>query len=60
MTVQYNDQLMPASSNERMYVYMKGNLAPIVIESNIDFAVKYWRKKQKSNPNIYWVIKKNE
>ena len=57
MTIQYNDQLMPPSSNERMYVYMKGNLAPIAIETNIDFAVKYWAKRKETNTNIYWEIK---
>ena len=41
----------------KMYVYMRGNLAPICIETDIDFAIKFWTKRKESNSNIYWEIK---
>ena len=39
-----------------MKVYI-GNLKyPTVIETNLIFAIPYWTKRKKANPNIHWKI----
>jgi hypothetical protein len=46
----------------KMYVYAskKKNsmheLTPIVVESNIEFALPYWTKRKQANPAIFWRI----
>jgi len=34
-----------------------GNLTPIVIESNLGWALPYWTARQRQNRNIFWEIK---
>ncbi len=29
-------------------------MTPIVVETNIQFALPYWTKRKQSNPNIFW------
>ena len=60
MSNQYNDQLMPVGLHyhgKKMFVYMKGNLAPICIETDIEFGLKYWMKRKETNDNIRWEIR---
>jgi hypothetical protein len=33
---------------------LMGQMTPIVIETNIEFALPYWTKRKQSNPNIFW------
>jgi len=33
---------------------LMGQMTPIVIETNIGFALPYWTKRKQSNPNIFW------
>ena len=46
-----------------MYIYLSkkrdylGNLTPIVIESNLEWAVPYWTKQKQTNPTMFWEIK---
>jgi hypothetical protein len=35
---------------------MQGQATPIVVESNIAWALPYWRQRRLINPDIYWVI----
>jgi hypothetical protein len=44
-----------------MRVYLRGsrpdawgNPMPIVIESNVAWALPYWQDRKRSNPDIYW------
>jgi hypothetical protein len=46
-----------------MRVYIKngnrdawGNPRPIVIETNINWALPYWQHRKKINPDLYWTI----
>lgn len=46
-----------------MKVYLRGSpknsqgqATPIVVESNIAWALPYWRQRRLINPDIYWVI----
>ena len=32
---------------------------PIVIETNIEYALKYWKARKLVNPDINWVISSN-
>jgi hypothetical protein len=38
-----------------MLVYMKTK-TPIVIETNLEYALPYWQKRKLSNPEIRWTI----
>ena len=46
-----------------MYVYASkrrgfaGQLTPIVVESNLSYAIPYWTKRKLANPAIFWEIK---
>lgn len=33
---------------------LMGQMTPIVIETNIEFALPYWIKRKQINPNIFW------
>jgi microcystin degradation protein MlrC len=33
-----------------------GNAVPIVIESNVEWALPYWQGRKQTNPDIYWTI----
>ena len=35
------------------------NNSPICIETNIEYALKYWAKRKEQNPDIQWVISSN-
>jgi hypothetical protein len=37
-----------------MTVFVKGSRAPLVIETNIAWAVPYWENRRKINPKLYW------
>jgi hypothetical protein len=39
-----------------LHVYVRPYKTPIVIESNIDWALLYWKRRRHANPNIYWKI----
>ena len=47
----------------KMYVYgsTKVNLmyefTPIVVETNLAFAIPYWERRKRSNPKLFWVLK---
>ena len=32
---------------------------PIVIETNIEYALKYWSERKRHNPKIQWVLSSN-
>ena len=32
----------------------QGKMTPIVIETNLDWAIPYWTDRKKSNPNLFW------
>ena len=32
----------------------KSRYAPIVIETNLDWAIPYWTARKRTNPNIFW------
>lgn len=36
----------------QLKVYLKGRKTPIVIESNLAYAIPYWKKQKQLNPNI--------
>lgn len=46
-----------------MYVYASkarnfwGELTPVVIETNLDYAIPYWTQRKQANPKIFWEIK---
>jgi hypothetical protein len=46
----------------KMRVYMSRRLnpmfemTPIVVETNLAWAVPYWTERKKSNPRIFWEI----
>jgi hypothetical protein len=42
---------------QRLYVYVRPRKGPIVIESNIAWALQYWRHRKHHNPNIHWEIR---
>lgn len=35
---------------------LMGEMTPIVIETNLAWAIPYWIKRKQCNPNIFWVI----
>jgi hypothetical protein len=35
---------------------LMGQLTPIVIETNLDWALPYWTKRKKTNSKIFWEI----
>ncbi len=45
-----------------MRVYMSrhrnlmGQMTPIVIETNLAWALPYWRQRRRLNPKIFWEI----
>ena len=39
-----------------MTVYIKGRIRPLVIETNIEWALPYWTKRKQLNPLIFWQI----
>jgi len=39
-----------------MKVYIKGRRDPLVIETNIEWALPYWTKRRQLNPLIRWQI----
>lgn len=45
----------------RVYVSKKknlqGHMTPIVIETNLAWAIPYWTKRKQVNPNLFWEIK---
>jgi hypothetical protein len=46
-----------------MYIYgstarnYMGQLTPIVVESNLAYAIPYWTKRKLENPKLFWEIK---
>ena len=47
-----------------MYVYLTtspknymGERTPIVVETNLAWAVPYWEKRRQTNPDLRWEIK---
>jgi hypothetical protein len=46
----------------KMRVYMSrhrnlsGELTPIVVETNLAWALPYWHKRRTMNPKIFWEI----
>ena len=40
-----------------MKVYLRGGTDPIVIETNLAWALPYWVKRKQRNPKIYWRFK---
>jgi hypothetical protein len=46
-----------------LYVYVSktrnlmGQLTPIVVETNLAYAIPYWTKRKQMNPKIFWEIK---
>jgi hypothetical protein len=40
-----------------MKVYLRGRSDPLVIETNLAWAIPYWTKRKQVNPNIYWRLK---
>lgn len=40
-----------------MKIYLRGTTNPIVIETNVAWALPYWTKRKQLNPKIYWVTK---
>jgi len=46
-----------------MYVYasthrnLMGNLTPIVVETNLEYAIPYWTKRKQANPKLFWEFK---
>jgi len=44
----------------RMYVYLRPltrRTAPIVVETNLRWALPYWQARKQLNPNITWSIR---
>lgn len=41
----------------RMYVYLRSSKDPIVIETNLAWALPYWEARKRVNPNLYWRTK---
>jgi hypothetical protein len=37
-----------------MLIYLGRGTTPIVIETNLEFALRYWRQRQRTNPDIRW------
>jgi hypothetical protein len=37
-----------------MKVYVRGSKQPLVIETNLEWAIPYWTKRKQANPRIYW------
>lgn len=35
---------------------LSGQMTPIVIETNLDWAIPYWTQRRKQNPKIFWEI----
>jgi len=33
-----------------------GNRVPIAIETDIEWAIKYWTDRKKKNPDIWWEV----
>ena len=33
---------------------LQGQMTPIVVETNLAWAVPYWTKRKKTNPKIFW------
>lgn len=33
---------------------LQGDLTPIVIETNLAWAIPYWTERRKSNPRLFW------
>lgn len=47
-----------------MHVYLSKNLnpytfqmTPIVVETNLEWAIPYWSNQKQKNPKIFWEIK---
>lgn len=34
----------------------QGLRTPIVVESNLDWALPYWTRRKQSNPKLFWEI----
>ena len=32
------------------------NKVPFCIETNIEYALKYWKKRKEANPDIQWIL----
>lgn len=39
-----------------MRVYIRGAKDPIVIETNLAWAIPYWKKRKHLNPDIRWTF----
>lgn len=37
-----------------LFVYLHPSKTPIVIETNLAWAIPYWVARKALNPNIYW------
>lgn len=37
-------------------IYMKDKKTPIVVETNLEWAIPYWEERKKLNPEIKWEI----
>lgn len=33
---------------------LQGELTPIVVETNMQYAIPYWKKRQQVNPKLFW------
>lgn len=62
----YNDLIEEDSVMKKMYVYskrpqtykgIKFHEQPIVVESNLDYAIPYWTQRKRNDSQIYWEIK---
>jgi hypothetical protein len=59
------DQTLPApqTPNMKMYVYGRrgtpqwGQRTPLVVETNLQFALPYWTDRKLQDSSIYWEIK---
>lgn len=57
-TAQFSPQFEALlEANMHLHVFMGRNPRPVVVETNVAFALPYWTKRKETNPKIHWSLK---